>query len=112
MSTAALEALLESTGAQGLEAQAVSMLDRYRGVILGVAAGNGLGLVVEGRSRQWIGESFPGGVREIPEKLREYAGTGDTARTAIHEWVQNHVPNVVLELPKNAPGHPWDDDVA
>lgn len=38
---------------------------RYRGVMLGLAAGNALGLQVEGEARESIEERFPGGVREV-----------------------------------------------
>ena len=41
------------------------LLDRSRGVMLGVVVGNLLGLPVEGRSRQWIEEQYPQGLSEI-----------------------------------------------
>ena len=41
------------------------LADRARGVMLGVVVGNLLGLPVEGRSRRWIQEHYPQGVREI-----------------------------------------------
>ncbi len=39
--------------------------DRARGVMLGVAVGNLLGLAIEGKSASWIRERYPHGVREI-----------------------------------------------
>ena len=44
---------------------AAGVADRARGVMLGVAVGNLLGLPVEGRSRRRIQELYPYGVREI-----------------------------------------------
>ena len=41
------------------------VIDRARGVMLGVVVGNLLGLPVEGWSRQRINERYPNGVREI-----------------------------------------------
>jgi len=41
------------------------MEDRARGVMLGVVVGNLLGLAIEGKSRSWIQERYPYGVREI-----------------------------------------------
>ena len=54
--------LTEST-AGGTSAD--GLMDRARGVMLGVAVGNLLGLPVEGRSRQRIQELYPAGVRDI-----------------------------------------------
>ena len=41
------------------------LMDRARGVILGIVVGNLLGLATEGKSRSWIQEHYPHGVREI-----------------------------------------------
>ena len=54
--------LAEATSAGS---NAGDVMDRARGVMLGVAVGNLLGLPVEGRSRQRIQELYPNGVREI-----------------------------------------------
>ena len=43
-------------------------LDRARGVMVGLAVGNLLGIVPEGRSRQWITHRYPDGIREITAK--------------------------------------------
>jgi len=45
--------------------------DRFRGVLLGLGVGNGLGLPVEGGSQQSIRRAYPRGVTEIdPEESR------------------------------------------
>lgn len=41
------------------------VVDRARGVMLGVAVGNPLGLAIEGKSERWIREHYPQGVRGI-----------------------------------------------
>ena len=41
------------------------LTDRARGVLLGLAAGNLLGLPVEGDRHDWIAESYPDGLTEI-----------------------------------------------
>ena len=45
--------------------ESVRIHDRARGVMLGVAVGNLLGLAIEGKSESWIQEHYPHGVREI-----------------------------------------------
>ena len=42
--------------------------DRARGLMVGIAAGNLLGIVQEGRSKQEIAEEYPDGVRKIEER--------------------------------------------
>ena len=54
--------LVEATAG---ESNADDVMDRARGVMLGVAVGNLLGLPVEGRSRRRIQELYPNGVRDI-----------------------------------------------
>ena len=44
---------------------ASSLSDRARGVLLGLAVGNLLGLPVEGDRHDWIAESYPDGLTEI-----------------------------------------------
>ncbi len=39
--------------------------DRERGLMVGIAAGNLLGITIEGRPRSWIRERFPNGLRDI-----------------------------------------------
>ena len=43
--------------------------DRARGLMVGIAAGNLLGIVQEGQSKRWVAEKYPDGVREIEERL-------------------------------------------
>ena len=54
--------LVEATAT---EPEAGRIVDRARGVMLGVVVGNLLGLPIEGRSRQWIEKQYPHGVTEI-----------------------------------------------
>ena len=54
--------------------------DRARGVLLGLAVGNLLGLPVEGGDRAWISDRFPDGVREIDPLERERALDDDLAQ--------------------------------
>ena len=58
-----LESYLVEAASAGVEGD--GLMDRARGVMLGVAVGNLLGLPVEGRSRHQIQELYPGGVRDI-----------------------------------------------
>ena len=76
-----LEALLApGAAATGV---AAALRERYRGVMLGVAAGNALGLAVEGRSRKWIRQQFPDGVREVPDRVGQQSWDDDLAQTAL-----------------------------
>jgi ADP-ribosyl-[dinitrogen reductase] hydrolase len=43
----------------------VTLRDRYRGCLLGLACGDALGGAVEFNSRQWIAERYPNGVRDF-----------------------------------------------
>ncbi len=61
----------------------VAMKDLYGGVMLGVAAGNALGLPVEGHSRRAVWARFPGGLREVAIAERECPWDDDLAQTAI-----------------------------
>jgi ADP-ribosyl-[dinitrogen reductase] hydrolase len=42
-----------------------TLRDRYRGCLLGLACGDTLGGPVEFKSREWIAENYPGGVRDF-----------------------------------------------
>jgi hypothetical protein len=65
MSIDKLGSFLEAC-ARGTEAvSAERMKDLYRGVMLGVATGNALGIPVEGRSSAEIRGDFAGGIREV-----------------------------------------------
>ena len=52
-------------GATAAGSSSAQLMDRARGVMLGVVVGNLLGLPIEGRSRQRIKELYPYGVTEI-----------------------------------------------
>ena len=53
------------TGASSATSGSAQLLDRARGVMLGVVVGNLLGLPIEGRSRRRIKELYPNGITEI-----------------------------------------------
>ena len=57
-----------------------SSIDWARGVMLGLAVGNLLGLPVEGCSRDIINGRFPGGVREINPEERRWPMDDDLAQ--------------------------------
>ena len=44
---------------------------RYKGVVLGAAVGNLLGVPVEGMSRDWVRRAFPQGVTDIDPTERD-----------------------------------------
>lgn len=56
--------------------------DRARGLMVGIAAGNLLGIVQEGWSKQWIAEEYPDGVREM-EARPGYPDDDDLAQALI-----------------------------
>ena len=60
-----------------------ALRERYRGAMLGVAAGNALGLPVEGASRQVIESLFPDGVREVAGEELNRPWDDDLAQTVI-----------------------------
>lgn len=55
--------------------------DRCRGVLLGLAAGNALGIGLEGRPEAWIRERGP--VRDIPDHERDQPWDDDLAQAAL-----------------------------
>ncbi len=57
--------------------------DTYRGVMLGLAVGNALGLRTESRSRLMIERHFPGGLRDIDPAERARPWDDDLAQAAI-----------------------------
>jgi len=76
-----LEGSLEAGG--GVARSQALMRDRYRGVLLGVAAGNALGLRGEGRSREAIRARFPYGLREVAAEERDRPWDDDLAQTVL-----------------------------
>lgn len=55
----------------------------YRGTLLGVAAGNALGLPAEGHSRRSVERSFKGGLTEVNASERTAPWDDDLAQTAV-----------------------------
>ncbi|MFQ5896963.1 MAG: ADP-ribosylglycohydrolase family protein [Candidatus Methylomirabilia bacterium] len=78
-----LKRFLERSAVAAHAPDRVTMRERYRGVLVGVAAGNALGLGVEGWSRRLIEARFPNGVREADAAERERPWDDDLAQTAI-----------------------------
>lgn len=60
-----------------------TLLDRFRGVMLGLAAGNALGVPVEGESAHAIRRRFSGGVTEISPQERDRSWDDDLAQAAL-----------------------------
>ena len=80
MSVQELEQWVDSAAqAAGREAPA----ERYRGTLLGVAAGNALGLPAEGHSRRSVERSFHGGPTEVDPSERSAPWDDDLAQTAV-----------------------------
>ncbi|HET7903719.1 MAG TPA: ADP-ribosylglycohydrolase family protein, partial [Candidatus Eisenbacteria bacterium] len=60
-----------------------TLADRYRGALLGLAAGNALGIPVEGYPRTFIPRVHPKGVRDVaPEEIGR-AWDDDLAQAAL-----------------------------
>ena len=79
-STYSLQRIVDAAHA---DVDPASLRDKYRGVMLGLAAGNALGLPVEGHSRQSIRRHFGEGVTEIDPAERERPWDDDLAQAAI-----------------------------
>jgi ADP-ribosylglycohydrolase len=77
MTTKGLEDIVDAVGG------AAPARERYRGVMLGLAAGNCLGLPVEGQSHHWIRRHHPGGVRDVDPAERERPWDDDVAHSLI-----------------------------
>jgi ADP-ribosyl-[dinitrogen reductase] hydrolase len=59
------------------------LADRYRGAMLGLAAGNALGLPVEGFPRLLIHRRHPAGVRDVAAEERERRWDDDLAQAVV-----------------------------
>ena len=59
------------------------LADRYRGALLGLAAGNALGLPVEGFPRLLIHRRHPAGVRDVAPEERERRWDDDLAQAVV-----------------------------
>lgn len=77
-----LEKLIDEAARASKRAEA-DLSDAYRGVMLGLAAGNALGLPVEGWPRERIRRSFPEGVSEIDPAEAGRPWDDDTAQAAL-----------------------------
>jgi ADP-ribosyl-[dinitrogen reductase] hydrolase len=82
MRTEPLEALVDRAASAGGTDQP-TLRSRYRGTLLGVAAGNALGLQVEGESRNSIRRRHPDGVREVDPRERDRPWDDDLAQTVL-----------------------------
>ena len=60
-----------------------ALAGRYRGAMLGLAAGNALGIPVEGFPRAFIARLHAGGIREVASAERERAWDDDLAQAAL-----------------------------
>lgn len=78
--TKTLEQLVEGATAQD---ESTDHRDLYRGVLLGTAAGNALGLPVEGHSHRSIERHHHGGIHEVEPAELERDWDDDLAQTAI-----------------------------
>ncbi len=79
MGSSGLEKLVRATPLDDSDA----LRDRFRGVMLGMAVGNALGLPVEGHSAHSIRRRFPEGITEVNAQERERPWDDDLAQAAI-----------------------------
>ncbi len=81
MSTEALERLVAAAAAATVDPD--ELRDRYRGVMLGLAVGNALGLSVEGASASAIRRRHPQGITEVDPAERSRPWDDDLAQAVI-----------------------------
>lgn len=60
-----------------------TLIERYRGVLLGIAVGNLLGIPAEGRSKKHLRARFPDGLREINSREKNLPWDDDLAQTVL-----------------------------
>ena len=96
MSTRPLEELVDGAAARTADRDVLA--DRYRAVMLGVAAGNALGLEVEGQSHAAIRRGHPDGVRDVPEAERDRPWDDDLAQTHLLAEVLLRTEELNLDL--------------
>jgi ADP-ribosyl-[dinitrogen reductase] hydrolase len=82
MGTQALEELVDQAAAAGLVDEP-ALRSRYGGTLLGFAAGNAVGVQVEGESRHSIHRHHPGGLTEVDPRERDRPWDDDVAQTVI-----------------------------
>jgi ADP-ribosyl-[dinitrogen reductase] hydrolase len=80
MDTTALEHIINSMPSDD---NREALLDRYRGVLLGLAVGNALGLPAEGESAHAIRRHFSGGITEVSPQERDRPWDDDLAQAAL-----------------------------
>ena len=78
--TTALENII---GSIPVDESSDRLRDRYRGVMLGLAAGNALGVPVEGESAHAIRRRFSGGLTEVGPEERDLPWDDDLAQAAL-----------------------------
>ncbi len=81
MGTQTLEQIIDDAGRLPVDHDRLE--DRYRGVMLGVAAGNCLGIPVEGQSASAIRRHHPDGVRDIDPAEHDRPWDDDLAQTVM-----------------------------
>ncbi|CAN5676345.1 ADP-ribosylglycohydrolase family protein [soil metagenome] len=81
MTTAALEALVDEAAATSVDDAVLK--DRYRGVLLGVAVGNALGIPAEGESQHAIRRHWPQRLTEIDHEELDRPWDDDLAQTVL-----------------------------
>lgn len=75
--------LLEILDPERRAPAAETLADRYRGALLGLAAGNALGIPVEGYPRAFIPRVHPNGVRDVAADEARRAWDDDLAQAAL-----------------------------
>lgn len=84
MDLAPILKLWEGLGGSTVKTSSIPALeDRYRGVLLGVAAGNLLGIPVEGMSSKDLREIYPQGLRDISPQEKTQPWDDDLAQTVL-----------------------------
>ncbi len=78
-----MKRLLDILDRSAASPSAETLAERYRGAILGLAAGNVLGLPVEGYPRTLIARHHPEGVRDIPREEQRLPWDDDLAQAVI-----------------------------
>lgn len=81
MGTEWLEQLVEAAAAAPVDEE--ELRARYRGAMLGLAAGNALGLPVEGEPASYIRRHHPGGITEVAPAERNRPWDDDLAQTVL-----------------------------
>ena len=89
-----------------------AMVDRARGVLLGLAVGNLLGLPVEGDRHDWIADAYPAGLTEIDHReanrpmdddLAQAVDLGDALLSG-GDYVQDFADRLVVWARENGRG--------